>query len=148
MRSAQITNGPEVSDLFVVNGTGTTISQGRSVHWLVGASCDGKSVGNIDALNVRAFAGVAARDIAANTNAGKQGELARVRGRLQVYIFAHGTSVTIGAGAPMGVGTSASLGGFSSSGVKDNFSPLFACDTIGASICSAGGTAYAYVNML
>lgn len=147
MRIGQITNGPEQVALFVVNGTGTIISQGRGVHLLVGASCDGK-VAPIDALNLKGFLGVANKDIAANTQAGKQGEFATIQGRLQVYVFAHGTSVTIGAGSPMGPGAAASGGAFSSTGNKNPFGPLLACDTIGASICSAGGTAYAYVNML
>ena len=149
MKISQITQGVENVDLFVVNGTGTTISSGRPVHLLVGASFDGKSVGNTDALNQRAFIGVANRDIPSNTaqTSGRQGEFAKAQGRLQVYIFAHGTSVTIGAGAPMGPGASGSAG-FSSTGSKDACGPLLAGDTIGASICSGGGLAYAYVNML
>lgn len=149
MKISQITQGVENVDLFCVNGTGTTISSGRPVHLLVGASFDGKSVANIDTLNARAFYGVANRDIPANTAStpGRQGEFAKVQGRLQVYVFAHGTSVTIGAGSPMGPGAAASTG-FSSTGAKDSFGPLLAGDTIGASICSGGGLAYAYVNML
>lgn len=147
MRMTQITAGPDALDAFVVNGAGTTVSVGRPVHLIVGASCDGKKVTVQDALNGRAFIGVANQDIPANGNAGSQGEFARLQGRTRAYIFAHGASVTIGAGAPMGPGASAS-NGFGSTGLDGNFGPLVACDTIGASICSAGGFAYAYVNML
>lgn len=147
MRAQVITDGPDVIDNFVVNGAGTTVSQGRPIHLIVGASCDGKSITIQDTLNGRVFLGVANRDIAINTQPGRSGEFARVRGRVLAYIYAHGTSVTIGAGSPMGPGAAAS-NGFSSTGLKNAFGPLVACDTIGASICSAGGTAYAFATLM
>lgn len=147
MRITQITNGPERLDLFVVNGTGTTISAGRPVNLLVGASCDGAKVMPTATLGLTAFLGVATRDISANGNPGYQGERCRRLGRVQVYMFATGTSTTVAPGVAIGPGVAAS-NGFGSGGATYAGGPLVACDTIGASICSGGGLAFAYANMV
>lgn len=146
MRINQITAGPDVLDVFVQNGTGTTISQGRPVNLLVGVSCDGTKVMPSTTLGLTAFLGVALKDIAANGNPGDKGHVVRKLGRVQVYMFATGTSTTVAPGVVIGPGVAAS-NGFGSGGQKNAAGPLVACDTIGASICSGGGLAWAYANM-
>lgn len=66
--------------------------------------------------------------------------------RDSVRVYAHGTSVTIGAG--VAVGPAAGSNGVSSTGLVDTYGPVVSMEAIGAAVCSPGGYGKAFIRAL
>lgn len=132
---------PERIDMMVTNKQGATITTGFAVAFTTtSGSNDGNEAVLPAASNLFTFAGIALFDIPNN----------EARGRVRAYgfvdsvrIYAHGTSVTIGAGVVMG--PAAGSQGVSSTGALDTFGPVIAMEAIGAAVTSPGGWAKGFV---
>lgn len=133
----------EVVDLVVHNVAGATIGKGEPACFTTtAASLGANQVVSPAAGVVKLFAGVALKDIPDN----KVG-VVRAYGQVDsVKIYAHGTSVTTGAGVAIGPGGASA--GFSSTGLVNAFGPVVALAAIGAAVNSPGGYAKGFVRAL
>lgn len=139
-------NQRETVDGVFTNYEGATITTGYVVavsgaaSSLTAASIDGNAAATPKVFNNRLFYGPSLQDTPNNSIG-----LARLYGMANsVFVFAHGTSVTVGAGEPAGPGVVNSYG-VSSAGLKDGFGPLVLIDTAGAAVCSPGGYVRGFV---
>lgn len=137
MRLPSLTDGrttKEQIDLLVHNVQGATISLGLPVVFTTtAASTDGRKVVLPATNNIRAFAGIAIRDIP-NNEAGA----VRIFGWCDsVAVYAHGTSASFSADAALGV--VAGSQGVSGTGLTTVLGPVINLTSIGAAVTSPGG---------
>lgn len=135
---------PEVVDLIVTNAAGATITLGYAAAFTTtAASVDGVKVVLPAAANNLTFAGISLKDLPDNA----WGPVRAYGLCNSVFVFACGTSVTVGAGVAMGPGVAGS-GGVNSTGAVDTFGPVVSLQAIGAAINSPGGYAKGLVRAL
>ena len=131
---ALIRSDAEIGYSTYTNISGSTITKGTGGYLSTNtASNTGYGVVNTTTGAQALFVGVAEKNIA-NTVAGRfisWGYAASVE------IFGLGTSITVGAGNPIGPGLTASLGGFNSAGLTYAYGPIVAIEAV-ANTCSAG----------
>ncbi len=133
----------EFVDLAVKNVSGATITTGYAAAFTsTASSADGIGVVLPATSNLRSFAGIALSDIP-NNAVGKVRSLGFVN---SVFIYPHGTSVTIAIGEPLG--PAAGSLGVSSSGLTYAYGPLVSMLAAGAAVCSPGGYVSAHVRNL
>ena len=127
-------------DIPFVNAQGATITSGLPVAFATGANSNDGIKAVLPATgNALTFAGICVQTTPNNM-------VGRVRASgyvASIAIYAHGTSVTTGAGVAMG--PAAGSLGVSSTGLKDVFGPVVSMEAIGALVHSAGGYAKGFV---
>lgn len=133
----------EAVDVIFKNVQGATITTGYAVAFTTTASsADGIGAVLPATSNLRSYVGPSLTDVPNNAIG-----LARGYGFVNsVFVYPHGTSVTIALGEPMAP-AAASLG-HSSSGLVYAFGPLVTMVAAGAAITSPGGYTSAHVRNL
>lgn len=133
----------EYVDIIVKNVAGATITTGYGAAFTTTASsADGIGVVLPATSNLRSYAGPSLSDLPNNA-------IGTVRGYgfvNSVFVYPHGTSVTIALGEPMA--PAAGSLGHSSSGLVYAFGPLVAMVAAGAAITSPGGYTSAHIRNL
>lgn len=137
------TPSPEAVDVVFTNVSASSVTLGfPCAITTTAASLDGQNAVLPATSNLLTFYGIALKSVPANGVG-----LARAFGYCaSVAIYAHGTSVTTGAGVAMGP-AAASLG-VSSTGNVFTFGPVISMEAIGAAIHSPGGYAKGFVRAL
>lgn len=145
-QSADLNTGTqdfEKVDIAFVAAQGATVTTGFPVCLTTTAnSNDGIRSVLPASANHKTFTGISLRDVPDNAVG-----LARAYGFVSsVRIFAHGASVTIAAGEPMGTGPSSN--GVSSTGLLAAIGPIVSMEAIGAALCSPGGYAKGFARLM
>lgn len=141
--SGSTTQRPETVDVLFTNAQGATITLGYAVAiTTTAASVDGMLAVLPATSNIKTYYGVALKNTPNNGTG-----LARCWGLANsVFIFAHGTSVTIAVDVAIGPGPS-SLG-HGSTGLVDITAPVISLDAAGAAVCSPGGYIRGFVRAM
>lgn len=137
------TPAAEAVDVVFTNVSASSVTLGYPVAiTTTAASLDGQNGVLPAAANLFSFYGIALKNVPANGIG-----LARAFGYCaSVAIYAHGTSVTTGAG--VAIGPAAGSLGVSSTGNVFTFGPVIAMEAIGAAVNSTGGYAKGFVRAL
>lgn len=135
---------PETIDFLIHNVAGATITTGYAAALTTtAASLDGAQAVLPAASQIATFVGCAVENIPDNSPG-----LVRAFGYLaSTFIFATGTSVTVGAGVAMGPGVAGS-NGVNSTGLLTVLGPVISLAAIGAAINSPGGYAKCLIRAL
>ena len=130
----------ETVDIVVKNVQGATITTGYGAAFTTTAgSADGIGVVLPATSNLRSYAGVSLTDLPNNAIG-----TVRAFGFVNsVFVYAHGTSVTIAIGEPMA--PAAGSLGHSSTGLVYAYGPLVNMVAVGAAIASPGGYTSAHI---
>lgn len=133
----------EFVDVIFKNVQGATITTGYGVAFTTtSGSADGIGAVLPATSNLRSYVGVALRDVP-NNNV----DVARAYGFINsVFVYAHGTSVTIAIGEPLA--PAAGSLGHSSTGLVYAYGPLVNMVAVGAAIASPGGYTSAHIRNL